>query len=572
MFSIRLRPLQDEGLQSFMYRFAKVNGISFLDLWNLVRKNVDEYVKSNDKHLIDLSPDSVINMTSLSKWTNISEKRLYAMTFFNIIQMFDSSDGTHRSRFLKKIVRKTLCYCPKCIQKAAYLSILWKIESITYCEKHQCALQQICPHCQANIDFASQAQYRCLSCEYDLCSDIKDTQGVDTTYQVWLIQTWKELLEYHKQPLSPSKIAWRMLYLYDQTDWIHVSSNTRQSLRSELLKLCKNKTSSRRSIPLKRLLLLLFNLRMSPVQFFDLQVPSDFLSVFLSPPTPLYTCQAPWCTHYNSQQSLKLQRIKYKKLKSGIIRKQYMFCPACYCQYYIDEDHQLREKTYFIQGYTELKEGVAWPRKFRTLAWSSLQRCQAYFASRNFFTDGTEEYNTELIQSMIRALQQGTSINDVAKWTCWTHHSHFLKYRYHTRILSQQMYLKRKRRCRRNDKQVTNLVRKICKQNIHHQQTITIEQVSHDIHMTSNTLRTYKGAYQVVQHYKSLQKEQYKEDIKKHIKQRVKQYFDLHQGEAILSVDLFASLNISQSYLHAYLPELNQYIYEQKQEHHIKYR
>jgi len=117
---LQFRPRLEEGesLTSWICRLSNENKLSPYAL--LVKNNITSYIISS--HLFDYGIK--ININKLSKVTTCNINNILKATFSHIYQ--------GKSYF--NLYRK---FCPKCLLKYGYFKILWQVQEITTCEKHQ---------------------------------------------------------------------------------------------------------------------------------------------------------------------------------------------------------------------------------------------------------------------------------------------------------------------------------------------------------------------------------------------------------------------------------------------------
>jgi len=151
MFQVKFPPSPGESLTSYMSRISFENGISILSLWNDIKKVGSPNPQRPDLSLIDLLPDSVLDVGQLSMLTGVPGRQLLRGTFNNIFHLFNNGGQSAKSRFVKGILRSEVHYCPQCLLEDPSIDLLWRVNDIYCCVKHSCLLQQACLHCKHPI-------------------------------------------------------------------------------------------------------------------------------------------------------------------------------------------------------------------------------------------------------------------------------------------------------------------------------------------------------------------------------------------------------------------------------------
>jgi ribosome-binding protein aMBF1 (putative translation factor) len=157
-------PKRFESITSYLARIANENGIQFLaDLSKLFDVNV-----STDRP--DLPP---ISMGKIAMRTGCLDSQILGATFFFLGRKFGRSLRPRAlTDFLHGSVGKCLRYCPACIARDPYYSLVWRFHAIPGCSIHCCQFLDRCGSCGSTIPlFVLLSEVgRCPSCRADLGS------------------------------------------------------------------------------------------------------------------------------------------------------------------------------------------------------------------------------------------------------------------------------------------------------------------------------------------------------------------------------------------------------------------
>ena len=250
----------DESLSSYCTRLGQENliksvaGISYL-----------LFPETDKRQILDLSDLPPMKFSTIATASTQSPERILESTFYYLGKNFGRTPSPQAlSRFLHGSISPTLRYCPYCVNEKHYYSIFWRFTHIVGCEKHNCKLLELCPHCGKKIPlFCSPFRIgKCPLCNYVLA----DVPAINLTTQE-IIST-QSLIEDLKIYLSPNKYPHnfsvgniiRIFRLYSQIPLAEIASKL--NVRQE--KICYFETYRKNAMALK------FNDALSYVKILDL--------------------------------------------------------------------------------------------------------------------------------------------------------------------------------------------------------------------------------------------------------------------------------------------------------------
>jgi hypothetical protein len=145
------KPLPDESLYSFLYRFAKgnylndVNSLTGLQISNNLNYYVDNFTFHKIEQLV--GEKTILNNLVLNKYNNI----------FLGKNQTDSRILT-ADHYLKNSTR----FCPYCLKEKKYHRLTWDIRIITVCDKHKVYLINECPDCGTKLKIKNLVIKQCV--------------------------------------------------------------------------------------------------------------------------------------------------------------------------------------------------------------------------------------------------------------------------------------------------------------------------------------------------------------------------------------------------------------------------
>jgi len=173
-------PFSDELLSSWLIRVAMAHDTqprTFMNLHfpktnpNFWSKDVDIYWGDKPSFLSQLSYKSNISIEKLYRMTlqsyagHLSEKILINSQNKSITRL-KNRGRTHHSYGIR--------FCPQCIKTDSipYYRKHWRLSFVTCCTKHQCYLQDRCPHCSKPITpyiiREKEEYFHCNFCKYPI--------------------------------------------------------------------------------------------------------------------------------------------------------------------------------------------------------------------------------------------------------------------------------------------------------------------------------------------------------------------------------------------------------------------
>ncbi|WP_139994819.1 TniQ family protein [Paenibacillus paridis] len=583
MFSVRIKPMDDESLISFFTRFATENGTKMLSIWHDSSKNKKINPQKADAHLLELTPEVFINLEDLAESTEVSKDKLIAMTYYNVLVKFCHPSEISFSRILKGMIRDELHFCPLCIQEKAYIRLKWKIDGVTCCVKHQIYLSKSCSHCCNSIKLIDVEHNEiCPYCYFEL----KDTPSTIEKLNVAELEKekcveciWGKLLSYSGKYRSPSEVAVILLYLlnkenpYFNRDVVQFNAVVLKIHLPYLLQIARNTFSKKRTIHIKTLLNVMASFNIDYEYFEKLEIPKSFqTSITTSLKNSLFEtmrCTAPWCIYFQKPGSLVKTGTTTKRHSNGSLFRNYVACTACGCRFASIVDGSMVEKDGFIKGYHHLKvmmeenDFVTIEECPRPINYNKDWRgIIAYFSTR-FVFGKVEKLDDSLILAFVQAVQKNANMNNIHKWKWWGSYRNYLLYRYHIDVMNAQVYSRRKVPMRHNIESYQEQMIDLCREMIKNDEDISMERISLFLKVSANTIRTWG-----FQHYiKDMKKEQRKKRLderKNLLVNRVDQFFEQTKNRRILSKDIYKFIGVSQSHLNSIAPDLNEYIREQR--------
>lgn len=582
MFSVRIKPMNDESLISFMTRFATENGTEMLSIWHDSSRNKMINPQKADAHLLELTPEAFIILEDLAEETKVSKDQLIAMTYYHVLEKFCYPSEISRSRILRGMIRDNLHFCPLCIEEKAYIRRQWKVDGIAYCVKHQVSISQGCSQCGNTIKLMDIDHIEiCPYCHFKL----KDTPPLieklnveELEKQQLLEAIWGQLQYCSGNYRCPSEVATMLLYLLNDKNScfnrniVQRNASVLKIHLPYLLQMARNTLATKRAVHIRTLLNVMVFCSIDYEYFEKLEVPKIFresISTFKSGTFETISCMAPWCAYFQRSGSLEKTGTKAKRHSDGSLLRNYVACIACGSKFAFDTDGNMVEQEGFLKGYYELTNMI------KENGNTTIQECRrpvdfnrdwrsvvAYFSTRPVF-DNAEKLDEGLLLAFVQSVEKNGNINNIHKWKCWNSYRHFLLYRYHIDVMNAQVYSQRNVPLRHNLEAYKEKMRALCQAMLKNDEDISIERISSLLNVSSNTIRAWG-----FQHYiKDLKNEQGKKRLEARkilLIDRVDQFFEQNENRRILSKDIYKFIGVSQSYLNSIAPDLNEYISEQR--------
>lgn len=154
-FPLRLRPLEDELLSSWLIRFAILHRTMPMTFTNLYLPETKNKLWSAD---IDLQADTGLLAALSVKSGGIPVEQLHSMTLKNyegylVEQIYGNTGATQFINPMGMRGRRNtlpgLRFCPECLRGdiKPYFRKRWRLSLFTVCPIHRCFLHDRCPHC-----------------------------------------------------------------------------------------------------------------------------------------------------------------------------------------------------------------------------------------------------------------------------------------------------------------------------------------------------------------------------------------------------------------------------------------
>lgn len=584
VFTVRPKLLPGESFWSYLLRIAEQNGIPILMMLNSIKTWEQKYVQRTDFALLDISPGSILNMEQLSTLTGQSIEKLLDTTFVPLLRKFGANQEVQRARFVSGMILDTYRFCPQCLEDVLYYRLLWRMAPITSCAKHGVVLIHKCYNCGKEIKLRDiELLDVCPYCGYLLTKDVPSAlTGNDQKRQIWMHETLCTLLTPVSQHIRSNAAAMRLLYLlcgrqshFDR----HLVEALLPSVLPTLLQHARDSHSQKRILHLSFLLNTLHEHHFTITEFLQTTVPDSFVESVrqrMVRRADQLSCLAPWCGGYQRPGTLVKTGTTLKRRKSGETLLYYLACTECGCEYAIDEDGELKERTYFIEGYQALKETNAPLGGIKELASSigftedKTRRCLAYFCTRHQLDESALirfEVGTSLLERVLNDIRKGTKLKAIQQWECWESHQQFLVYRFHPEVMHTLIELKRPRPFKRSDTAVKReKVRVALDTLLDRDKDITLGSVCDIIGVCPETIRSW-GCNADIARAKQLQRQRRLELLKESLYEKTDEYLGRNPFRPVSSEELHKHLGIGRTVLWRTAPEVAAYVTEQLRIH-----
>lgn len=177
LWPIRLKPLRDELLSSWLMRLSRAYGLNPHSFCSIVWPG--QYVWNRD--IDHLASPSIIEM--LARRTGVSIQRASETTLPTYAGVvFEALTETGRTSWVlplgiwhRQHLRFGQQFCPDCLEEdeEPYYRRAWRLAFITCCLRHRRALLDRCPKCNSPVNFFYNKAGRenlalCGSCDFDL--------------------------------------------------------------------------------------------------------------------------------------------------------------------------------------------------------------------------------------------------------------------------------------------------------------------------------------------------------------------------------------------------------------------
>ncbi|MEA4900708.1 TniQ family protein [Desulfitobacterium sp.] len=591
--TIRVRPYPDEAISSFMFRLAEANGISMLSLWKLVREKRKHYAQRADITIIDFAPVNVINAEKLAYAAMIGVETVFQGSLYYVLNKFSLGERLERARFLSGVIRDYVAYCPICLNEHHYYKLLWRLNEIDICLKHKIRLSKNCHACNQIIEYKDVSILdECPYCHEKLSAarDFKHVLKNEYLFQKDLQDAWIQLLKPGVLKLKSSEVATRILYLANQKNHILDKVLVKNSILSKnslstILQQARGSLSNDRAFHISLVLNSLKMFNMNVNDFLSMEVPVLFVDSVRQPleeKRHQYSCLAPWCINFGKTRVLVKTGTSFKRKVNGETLHYYLSCPECGCEYAVNQDGRLEERTYFIRGYYYLKGLFNNEYDLNVLAEKSglskdrVRRCYAYFRTRGLLSVDSHkslegwankkiQIEEDLLNKVIITIKDCINLNIVKRWRLWESYDQFLTYRFHPKVVRaiiQQKRVLTKRGSKVTLEDVRQLLEELSEANIE----ISIDKVAQSLKVCSETLRSINGN-SLIAEYKEIQRRKTLIDRAEDLCRLADSFFLLNQNKRITSTELYKYLGVSRPILWRTNSEITNQFIKRLREH-----
>lgn len=584
VFAVRPKPLSGESFWSYTLRLAEQNGVSVLTILNAIKNWKQKYVQRADFGLLDVSPGSIVDIEKFSGLTGHTVQELLHTTFHPLLTRFGVNEDFQRSRFMSGLILDTYRFCPQCLEETKYYRLLWKMSPVISCVEHNVYLVERCPACNKQIKFRDvELLDVCPHCGFSLTqSQARAIDGDEREHQRWINKALCTLLEPRGFLIEPPEVAMRILYLLCGRRSLFERQLAEEALPSvlpTLLQHARGSLSQKRTLHLSFLLYTLYENRLSMNEFLQTTVPDSFVDSVrqgMVRRSDQLACLAPWCEGYQIPGTLVKTGTTLKRRKSGETLLYYLACTECGCEYAIDEDGELQERTYFIEGYQALKDTNDPLSGIKGLAHSIgftediTRRCLAYFCTRmepDEWSGASAEVDSALLERVLKDVRKGTKLKVIQQWDCWESYQQFLVCRFHPKVMHALIELKWPRPSKRSDSAVKReKVREALDTLLETDEDITIEAVCHIVGVWPETIRGW-GCNDEIAKFKRRQHEFRKIQKKQSLYEKVDEYLMSNSTKPVQVTQLYEHLEVIRTVLWRDMPEVVAYISEQIRSH-----
>lgn len=417
-FSIRIKPGSEESLLSYLSRSCARNYAPFREIGKYV--TVDSRPLRNFS-IVDIYPESSIELKKLSYLVGLKQEEILSHTFSNAIDNFNKAFVGDSPGFGKDVAllfeRNELQFCPLCLKENGRFNLLWRVKSISMCDRHHVNLVSTCSRChhkqqvvksKFNYTQGQNLQWkkvRCQNCGEELVRQVNNSSSSDIiSLQTKIYKNWRYLIDfdgpipYELQGMSMEQsLAVRILYVSQQEastfDIYHSSHVLTRGQIQNLLRVVRGDAPNR-YVTMFRFMSFLERVRFSITEFLDVRVPKLFIDSLMHEEQykPEFgTCLAPWCHSYGSNKRMKeisINRYTTRNAKYAIRAG----CLDCCIEYGMSHDGVWESVDGFIGKLQEIKrhldEGKLVQEISRMgLPWTALNPLVAYLSYHGMAPD-----------------------------------------------------------------------------------------------------------------------------------------------------------------------------------------
>lgn len=334
----------------------KLGPFSFVDMAHIAG------IVAAGLHLLDID--------KLAKITRLESNVLLSASLYYLLHTFSQGTELERARFTAGMLRETLHYCPECLRNKNYHRLLWRVNGIQTCITHRILLENKCPLCKKGIKYQDvNTLNKCPYCDVDLSISLNSPSkgGCDWNQQIWLYQSWNQLLNSKVDKISPQTLALRLLYLMNKRQVIFDKERVSIELQGAsklpgLLQLARDSLKQKRTLHISFILNVLRENHFEINDLLGLELPHEFIDSVLTPSRlkkDVVACKAPWCVNFGVEGALLQTGTSFKRKKNGSVFSYYLACIKCGCEYAFNSENKIEERTYFIKGYNLMKSNIS---------------------------------------------------------------------------------------------------------------------------------------------------------------------------------------------------------------------
>lgn len=538
-------PLNGESLSSYMHRLAKANYISNHELWRHITPEGVHYPQTSMSSNIDVCPVNLMNMNKLENMLMYNSRSLDPLTFIPVLQKMDMSrEEMPASRSLSGLISKYRKFCPECLKTDNYYKLIWQVNELKFCPKHNIKLESKCQNCNKQIPILPSKSFlgECPYCNNDL-RNLQSCHYKATELDFKIFNDWDYLLDNSKSSVeeienlkAQQNLAVRIIFVSKD---IALTKNETTTMKG-IYQIARESKSSQTFLNLESILYFSRRTNTPLGELFTVQIPVPFVedifkksALFLDS----YFCMAPWCKNYLISGKLKRTSTSTKHLTSGDTQNYYMFCPCCGTEYAIDRNKKLQERGYFISlAWNKVRNNI---KKISTLTELAILlnttedkiKRSIIFLSANSLADREnilieipEKHNPNIAEKIKHQLKNGISSKQIRSNLKLNYNS-FLYYWYHPEIRLEYLCHHDLRPYKCKDKSIlSNQVELAIKSLIENNIDISVKKVCNVLKICPETLRNWNLLNKIQQAKKEQvasnsyhKKEWYVENAKKYI-------------------------------------------------------
>lgn len=587
-FLFRPKPFEKESLSSYLQRIADANYIYVNEIWKLLLQSNTHYPQSSRSHLLDICPNSTINLLKLAEALNFDKNIIEQLSFVPVYKNFYIHENKiSHSRLLSGLIEKHRKYCPECMREKRFYKLIWQVKEINCCKIHRIKLKHYCWQCNRKIPLVpSEGKIGyCPYCLADLSLSIVTEEKINLDDRIY--EDWEYLLELHSHNFYITSHNLKITQLLS-LKLLYISEYfSNRKISGRLLQKARNNKLSKTIIHLDNILKIIRIANITIEDFFNLQIPSEFIDKILNPNDNKilssnhkmidnFSCASPWCTNYKIPGSLKRTASLTKIYQDGPKYSFYMYCPNCSITYCLThKDNKLVERGYFISiGWHKVRplildgKSIAETSVMLDISEYIVTRSIIFMASNNLISHDNlplmipKLHEKKIIDFFKINIISGVKSNDIRKKLSLSYNE-FLYYWLYAEIHLEHI----KHTCpkKNNKKSIVNYKEKI-DEAVNHlimvNVPITVRKVCNQARVSHETLRDH-GLLKIIKDKKAIQKESINIKRKKQLILNAKNIINekIRKGEDIIIREIYNSLGVSHSSISQTFPEISKQIH-----------